>query len=220
MQGTVTGDIAETRQPYADDVELVSRCLSGDEVARSELYRKHASMVHSLAWRLLGDPNEAEDVLQETFLQAFRSLSRYRGEAPIASWLRGVTVRCVGRYRRTRARRRRESRELPEVIIDPTTPDPARQIDVDLALRRLTALLSKLAFSRRVVFVLHEVEGYSLAEAAQILDISVSAAKKRVWRARHDLERLAQDDDVLSVLFSSSLAAERSSAAKSPEPAR
>jgi len=188
-------------QGYAVDLALARRCAT-EEAARQEVFRHHADAIFRLAWRLVSNRTDAEDVLQEVFIQVFASISTYRGEASLRSWLHRVTVRTAGRYRR-RVRRRRDRLS---VVREPgneelATGDLRRIVESREALRRLWSLLDHVADGRRVVFVLHEVEGYTLPEVAALLDISVTAAKKRVWRARRDIEKLARDDAVLRELF-------------------
>lgn len=185
--------------PYGADLALARRC-AGEEAARQQVFRVHADAVFRLAWRLLGNRTDAEDVLQEVFIQVFASIDSYRGEASLRSWLHRVTVRTAGRYRR-RATRRREQLELVIAEAEPQAADLQRRVESREVLVRLWGLLDHVVDRRRVVFILHEVEGYSLPEAAALLDISVTAAKKRVWRARRDLEKLAGGDPLLAAFF-------------------
>lgn len=192
-------ELAAQASPYGADLALARRC-AGEEAARHQVFKLHADAVFRLAWRLLGNRTDAEDVLQEVFIQVFASIDSYRGEATLRSWLHRVTVRTAGRYRR-RATRRREQLELVVAGAESVSDDLQRRVESRQVLVRLWALLDQIVDRRRVVFILHEVEGYSLPEAAALLDISVTAAKKRVWRARRDLEQLAGDDPLLGVFF-------------------
>ena len=192
-------DLEAKRASYAADLELARRCVD-EEAARREVFRQHADAVFRLAWRLVSNRADAEDVLQESFIQVFASIHNFRGEASLRSWLHRVTVRTAGRYRR-KVRRQREQLELVIDGMERPRGDLGQLVEDREALRRLWELLDRVVERRRVVFVLHEVEGYSLPEAAAILDISVTAAKKRVWRARRDLAKLATGDPVLGAFF-------------------
>jgi RNA polymerase sigma-70 factor (ECF subfamily) len=163
------------------------------------VFRRHADTVYRLAHRLLGSGADADDVVQETFIEVFRSIHRYRGEASLSSWLHRIAVRTAGHHRK---RIRRHAPRLHLVPKAGEERDPETDADGRRVTARVEALLDRLAESRRAVFVLHEVEGYSLPETAALLGISVTAAKKRVWRARRDLERLARTDPMLASFFS------------------
>jgi len=178
---------------------LARRCAH-DEAAREEVFVEHSNAVYRLALRLVGNRADAEDVLQETFIEVFRSIKGYRGEASLRSWLHRITVRAAGHYRR-KTRRKMPPLTLVQDCRPPGPPDPASQADTRKSLNCLYEILDKIADSRRDVFILHEIEGYSLPESAALLDISVTAAKKRVWRARHDLQRLARSNEVLASLL-------------------
>jgi RNA polymerase sigma-70 factor, ECF subfamily len=183
-------------QPWATaeaDRSLARRCAT-DEAAREEVFRSHAQAVFRLARRLLGSRVDAEDVLQEVFIDVFASIGGYRGEAPLRSWIYRIAVRRALRHRR------RASPTL-ELLQDGEGTDGAAAADSRSTLRHLNTLLGRLSEDRRVMFILHEVEGYSLPEAAALAGISVTAAKKRVWRARRELERLAHGDPALAPLF-------------------
>jgi RNA polymerase sigma factor (sigma-70 family) len=183
-------------QPWSNaevDLSLARRC-STEEGGREELFQAFAPAVYRLARRLLGNGTDAEDVLQEVFIDVFASVSGYRGEAPLRSWIYRIAVR------RTLRHRRRSSAPL-ELVRDGEGSDGVAAADSRATLRRLNTLLGRLSEDRRVIFILHEVEGYSLPEAAALLGISVTAAKKRAWRARRELERLARGDAALAPLF-------------------
>jgi len=180
------------------DLALARRCAKGDAGAREELFRRHAPLVYRLAYRLVRNATEAEDVLQEAFVEVLASIHGYRGEAPLRSWLCRIAVRRALRHRNRRTR----SAQL-ELLSGgaEVAQDAVALLDSRAILRSINALLDQLTEDKRAIFMLHEVEGYSLPEAAALLGISVTAAKKRVWRARRDLERLARGDPALASYF-------------------
>jgi RNA polymerase sigma-70 factor (ECF subfamily) len=178
------------------DVHLSSRCATDPGAAR-ELFRRYAPFVYRLAYRLLADPSEAEDVVQEVFSEVFTSIHSYRGEAPLKYWLGRVAVRCawryLGRIRRYRGRIRLE-------VVEDTAgraPDGPAGLDNRNALRRLVQLLDRLGKKRKAAFVINQLEGFTVSETAALLGISVTAAKKRIWHARRELYRLARRDPLL-----------------------
>jgi RNA polymerase sigma-70 factor (ECF subfamily) len=185
---------ANTPTDNERDLLLARRCL--DQVdAREELYRRFAPQVYRLARRIVGDPAMAEEVLQESFAEVFASIHRYLGKAALSSWLHRIVVRTAVRCCR---RDRRHGRHLELIEQIPASSEDAEgMLGRRQALKRLERLLDRVPQGRRAIFILHEVEGYSLAESAALMGISVTAAKKRVWRARRDLERLVVRDPVL-----------------------
>lgn len=190
-----------SRQPgssaaeIGDDLALARRC-AGELKAREELFRLHAPPVFRLARRLLGNSADAEDVVQDVFIDVFASIDRYRGEAPLRSWIYRIAVR-----RALRQKRRPAPASLAPTGEEAAT-DGVATLDGRSLLKRVTVLLDRLSVERRAIFILHEVEGFSLPEASALLGISLTAAKKRVWRARRELERLACNDPALRALFS------------------
>ncbi len=182
---------------HQEDLRLAQCCVK-DRASRAKVYKRHAAAVYRLVHRILGNPSDAEDVMQEVFMAVFASIHNYRGEAPLASWIRRITVRTTFHLLKKRPPRASlESVErLPEQHADPFGALSNRAL-----CRRIYQLLNRLNPKLRMVFVLHEVEGYSLPEAAALLNISVTAAKKRVWRARQELEGFCRKDGLLSKAF-------------------
>lgn len=190
---------APTSSEHRDDLALAARCVE-DPAAFEQLYRRHGPHVYGLALRLLHRPADAEDMVQEVFAKVFSVIGNYRGEASLSSWLHRITVR---RCLRAMKRRPKAGPTLELVESHPEARERERSVNPERgagqrrALERAHALLEQVNVRRRAVFLLHEVEGYSLPETAALLGISVSAAKKRVWRARRDIEKLARRDPVL-----------------------
>jgi RNA polymerase sigma-70 factor, ECF subfamily len=156
-----------------------------------DLVAEHRSRVYSVALRVVRDPELAADVVQETFIRAWRGLSRFRGDSTIATWLHRIAVNTALTARKRAARTRSASLEVvEEVVAEPTVEaDPDRRGEV-LALReRLERALDTLPPGQRAVVVLKDVEGWSHSEIAHRLDITEAAAKVRLHRAHR---RLAQ----------------------------
>ncbi len=186
----------------AADLELAQRCTH-EARARDELVKLFAPAIYRLAFRLLGTQEDAEDVVQEAFISVFSSIHTYRAAAPLKSWLYRVAARRALRH--IKGLRRVAALEVivggAESLSDPHRSDPQKKLDSRALLKRIYALLDQIPDKQRAVFILHEVEGYSLPEVAALLGISVTAAKKRVWRARKKLERLAYKEPGLTDWF-------------------
>jgi RNA polymerase sigma-70 factor (ECF subfamily) len=181
---------------YADDRALVERCLGGERSAERELYRRERGRVHATLYRVLGSPRDVDDLVQDTFLEVFRSLPRWRGEAKLATWIDRIAVRVA--YRSIALRRK-----LPAAL--ELVPEPvAEQAPADgraharEGLRRLYAALATLGAPARLAWSLHHLDARPLAEVAAIVGASVVTTKLRVWRAQRVIEKLAAADPVLS----------------------
>ena len=193
-------ELARPQVLHAEDLALASRCLT-DPVAFEQLYRFYAPQVYGLALRLLGRAADAEDMVQEVFTKVVGAIATYRGEAALSSWLHRITVRACLRAMKRGPKRVREALVLISdegveraAHANDAWPlasggDPERSLSARQRLVLANELLEAITPERRAVFLLHEVEGFSLPETAAFLGISVSAAKKRVWRARRDLEK-------------------------------
>jgi len=172
----------------ADLDELVEAARVGDRGAFDELVRRTYSDTYTLALRLLGNPEDARDVTQETYLRAFRSMPNFRGDAQFSTWLYRITANCASSHLGRRARHRHEelTEELSVADVDPTRDPEARgeagalRAELVLALRRLPPKL-------RAVVVLRDIYDMPHAEIAEELAISESAAKVRLHRARRRL---------------------------------
>lgn len=173
------------------EVELIARAQKGDRAAFAALVRAHQDEVYTLARRLVGDPHLAADIAQETLVRAWRALPRFRGDAQLSTWLHRITVNTAwthkDRARRTAGLPLDDYRDLP-AIPGPDDPETAGEL---LELRgRLKSALDQLPESQRQVVVMKDVYGWSHGEIAEAMEISVTAAKVRLHRAR---ARLARD---------------------------
>jgi RNA polymerase sigma-70 factor (ECF subfamily) len=154
--------------------ELVGRAAAGDVDAFAELVRAYERRVASVLYRLLDDPRDVEEATQDVFVQAWRNLRRFRGDAQLFTWLYRIAVNAaLMRSRRTRP----AVQELDDRLPAPPDPEPGLR---DLLVRELAAL----PFEYRAAVVLRDVEGLSNAEVAEALGVSVAAAKSRIHRGR------------------------------------
>jgi RNA polymerase sigma-70 factor (ECF subfamily) len=154
--------------------ELVERAAAGDVDAFAELVRAYERRVASVLFRLLDDRRDVEEATQDVFVQAWRNLHRYRGDAQLFTWLYRIAVNeALMRRRKTR----RDVHELDDRVAAPPDPEPGLR---DLLVGELRAL----PFEYRAALVLRDVEGLTNEEVAEALGISVPAAKSRIHRGR------------------------------------
>lgn len=156
---------------------------------------EHRNRVYGVALRVVSDPDLAADVVQETFLRAWRGLGRFRGDSSLSTWLHRITINTALTARRRAARSSGPSLDTVDELVAEATPyvDPERRGEVLDLRMRLEQALDKLPSGQRVVVVLKDVEGWSHTEIADRLGITESAAKVRLHRAHrrlaHYLER-------------------------------
>jgi RNA polymerase sigma-70 factor (ECF subfamily) len=181
-----------------DDAELLRAHIEGDPDAFGEIVRRHRDRLWAVALRTLGDREEAADAVQDALVSAYRAASRFRGDSAITTWLHRIVVNaCLDRLRR---RQVRPTVALPEVE---TVALAAHSPDADTALT-VRAALAQLPAEQRVPLVLLDMQGYSVAEIAQILGVAEGTVKSRCARGRARLAillgplRTGGDDDGLA----------------------
>lgn len=180
--------------------DLVRRSQKGDRDAFSQLFRRHRSDVARLVFRMMGQSADAEDVIQEVFLQVHKSLGEFRGQAKFTTWLHRVTVNVVLMVRRAAKSRpvfsgeELSGREPGGGLWPDEAAGRGRRIE---AFRRL---LDRLAEKKRTVFVLHELEGMSPAEIAVVVDAPVLTVRTRLFYARRELAEMMREEPALAQL--------------------
>ena len=180
---------------YIDiNAPLVERCRLNDRQAQAELYRRYSKAMFNVALRITGDYAEAEDVLQESFLSAFRELSGYKGDSSFGAWLKRIVVNKSINYLR--------QRRLQLVPLEDFHHDAAPSQTVPLHVSEeadelqyradvLRRCIQELPDGYRVVLSLYLLEGYDHLEIAGILGITESTSKSQYSRARQRLRELA-----------------------------
>ena len=185
------------------DAAILARAQSGDHAAFAQLYALHKRRVYSLCLRMLGNVAEAEDLTQESFLQLHRKIATFRGDSAFSTWLHRLTINVVLMHLR---RKGLNLISLDEAL-DPS-PDhgPARSFgapDLRLAgsIDRMTLekAVESLPAGYRLIFVLHDIEGYEHNEIATLLDCSIGNSKSQLHKARMKLRealRAPADEEV------------------------
>jgi RNA polymerase sigma-70 factor (ECF subfamily) len=165
-----------------EERELVRGCQRGDESAFRELLRRHRSRAVYMAAQILRDRTEAEDVAQEAFLQVFRSIQKFRGDASFSSWLYRIVVNlCLDRGRRAVGRMTVPLDEERDLEAAGGAWETRLQVE---------ALLGRLSGELRITLLLREVGGLSYEEIARELKIPVGTVRSRLSAAREQFRRL------------------------------
>ncbi|MBV8206960.1 MAG: sigma-70 family RNA polymerase sigma factor [Acidobacteria bacterium] len=179
---------------------LIRRAQQGDAAAFEELYAAHKRRIFNLCLRMIEDWSRAEELMQDTFLQAYRKLNTFRGESAFSTWLHRIAVNVVLMHlRQNRAR----VNEVPAIAGTGDDDEPwsayqqAASSDgrLDHAVDRVTLerAISKLPDGYRLVFVLHDVEGYEHHEIAELLGCSIGNTKSQLHKARVKIRHYLRD---------------------------
>jgi RNA polymerase sigma-70 factor, ECF subfamily len=199
----VKGPVVAHAHSRRDDVDLARRCVSGDQAAHRELFQRERRRVHVILYRVLGSNAEVDDLLQEVFIEVFRSIPSFRGEAALGTWLDRIAVRVAyAHITRRRAEMRVETVRL-SVVPEPPSREPGA--DDRAMIREATAhlyrALDRMPASQRVAFTLHVVDGRLIKHVAESMDASIVATKVRIWRAWRALRQAAKRDPLIGDLL-------------------
>jgi RNA polymerase sigma-70 factor (ECF subfamily) len=191
-----------------EDAALVEAARRGDQAAFTRLFERHHGRVYAMCARLLQNPAEVEDAVQQAFLEAWRSLYRFEGRSRFSTWITRIAIHtCLGFRRRLRRLFLLEDtvpgREDASATWTraPTTPDEGA---AERARKRaLDEVLWRLSPRKRVVFVLADLEGMTAPEIARVLDIPDATVRTRLFHARKELARLVRRHPGFADLFES-----------------
>ncbi len=171
-----------------DVADLVTAARDGDRQAFDELVRVTYAETYTLALRLMGNEEDARDVVQEAYLRAFRGLKRFRGDAQFSTWMYRITANCAATHLGRRSKHRHEELLDSDPIVDERPAvDPQAQTEATALRHRLTAALETLPPKLRQVVVLRDIYDLPHEAIAAELGISETAAKVRLHRARKKL---------------------------------
>jgi RNA polymerase sigma-70 factor (ECF subfamily) len=158
-----------------------------DVPAFEELYRQHSTRLFNLAWRMCGTRADAEDLLQEIFLLAYRKLPEFRGDSAVGTWLYRLAMnRCLDYLKSRQSRENGSTTVLDEEVLR----GPKRVSDGGVKRLDLERAIARLPEGARAAFVLHDVEGFQHHEVANILGITEGTSKSQVHKARMKLRAL------------------------------
>ncbi|MGE5221873.1 MAG: RNA polymerase sigma factor [Omnitrophica WOR_2 bacterium] len=170
--------------------EWLLKAIKGDSIAFSSLIETYQGPVYNLCYRMLGDPNEAEDAAQETFLRAYRSIKRYDSQRPFSTWVLSIAAHyCIDQIRK---RRFNQVSYEENPLIDPPdlNPGPESSLMMSEEQIKIQGLLKSLNPQDRAAIIMLYWYEFSYEEISQALSMSVSAVKSRLHRARIELAHL------------------------------
>lgn len=185
----------------AAESALIARCRQGERAAQEELYHRFRRQVAGNLYRILGDRQELEDLVQEVFVIAFRGLDRFRGEARLSTWIYRICINVsLGRMRT----KRRRPAAIGVADLDATAAaqssalvqpmeSPDRASERNDAARAVYQALAQLPAAKRMVVYLHEIEGLDLKEIAYLVDANTVTVRTRLFYARKELYRILSE---------------------------
>jgi RNA polymerase sigma factor (sigma-70 family) len=169
--------------------ELIDKCKRGDSKAQFEMYRLYYKSMYSVSLRIVNDEGEAEDIMQESFLKAFKKMDTYKGEVSFGAWLKKIVVnRSLDHLKKKRV----QFEEVNPRLQLPDDNEEYREVDVE----HIKRAISSLPDGYRVILSLHLIEGYDHDEISQILGISNSASRTQYSRAKARLKELLKGKEI------------------------
>ena len=183
------------KESVTDETGIIKRCLKGDVEAYGRLVDRYSARIINLALMMVGDRHEAEDIAQDAFIRAFKSLGGFRGKARFSSWLHQIALNLCRDHLKKRSRSggvvsmAEETLEGSRDGDGEATPDP--MIDAELS-ETMRAEISRLPYLYREAFVLRHIQGMEYVDVAAIARVPADTVRVRAYRARELLrERLA-----------------------------
>jgi len=162
--------------------DLVKACAGNDRIAQRELYNKYCNAMFSTAYRILNDHENAQDALQDAFIQVFRDIRQFRGSSTLGAWIKTIVVR-------TALHKLQKEKRLGWDNIGNGHEEVIIHIPDFMSSEYLEKAILSLPGGCRTVFLLLEVEGYTHAETAKMLNISIGTSKSQLFHARYLLKQ-------------------------------
>ncbi len=174
------------------DWQLVVRCQKGERQAQYELYQRYKDWVFNIAFRMANHQQDAEDITQIVFVRLFRKIDSFRGDSAFSSWLYRMTVNlCINHYRKEKRHKERISNDLSdaEKTHGATLHNSHRREERFNLRPHLEKAIRQLPEKYRMVFTLHDIEGYNHKEIGQMMNIADGTSKSQLHKARKELRR-------------------------------
>jgi RNA polymerase sigma factor (sigma-70 family) len=164
--------------------ELIEGCRAGDQKAQFMIYKLYYKAMYNISLRIVNDPMEAEDIMQESFLSAFEEISRYSGTVSFGAWLKSIVQnRSIDSLRKSR-KVTYENIELLSGMADESEESRSYADEPDQTMKRVVETIKQLPEKAGKIFTLYFLEGYDYEEISEILSISPSTSRSQLSRAR------------------------------------
>lgn len=176
--------------------EIIDRCKTGNREAQFQLYKVYYKSMYSTSLRIVGNTNDAEDIMQEAFLSAFKKINTYEGKVSFGAWLKKIVINRSLDYLKKKKvvfeeinEKIMESEEMDNPFMETMTPD----------VKKIKAAIMMLPEGYRVVLSLYLLEGYDHEEISEILKISNGSSRSQLLRAKRRLKEILSEDEVFSI---------------------
>ncbi|MEN0003199.1 MAG: RNA polymerase sigma factor [Bacteroidota bacterium] len=180
--------------PRPDEQQLIQECLAGKQAAQWQLYKKYAKAMYHTVVRMVVQPSDAEDILQDTFVKVFQKLEAFKGESTLGAWIKRIAINTALSHIQKNGRIRfLQVQEQYDLAVPPPSFEAS-----SMDMRSIHQAIKQLPEGCRVVFNLYLLEGYQHQEIAQILHISESTSKSQYQRARRLLQQSLKKNLALS----------------------
>src|SRR5262245_40901176 len=202
-QGTIWKQPASKAQTpvSADDSRLIAECLAGDTTAFGELVRRYQDRLYNTVYRLVDNAEDALDVVQEAFLNAYQSLDSFKGDSLFFTWLYRIAVNTAISLKRKKRVLVRIPDRNGENSIDPAAPSemtrPGHALEQAEEEQKLHKALARLSPEHRTVLVMKELEGQKYEDMADTLGVPIGTIRSRLHRARLELRELLEQEQTL-----------------------
>ncbi len=184
----------ETQPNEEINVAILNRCLANDPDACNELFTRYNRRIFNTAYRILGEEASAEDALQETLLNVYRGISNFRGDSKVSTWISRITINvCLGMLRKGKNKQYVEledesARELPA---EPTPfTDPLAHTSLEELRSFVQETFERMSEKQGIVVRLHDMEGHTIQEIAEIIDCPIGTVKSRLFYGRQEFKAL------------------------------
>ncbi len=174
-----------------DTSRLIKACLAGDAAAQQQLYNQYAGQMLGICYRYTKSINDAQDVLQEGFINVFRNLHQYKQEGELGAWIRKIMVNAALNYLKQNKRYQADMLMTEDHLHPVSDDDPA----IAISAKELAELIRQLPAGYQAIFNLHAVEGFTHVEIARMLGISEGTSRSQYMRARNLLVTWLQKYD-------------------------
>jgi RNA polymerase sigma-70 factor (ECF subfamily) len=162
---------------------LIEECRKGSSKAQFMLYNQYSKAMYNLAYRMMNNREDAEDILQETFIECFRNIGSFRFESTFGAWLKSILInRCINQIRKRKV----------ELVLTESLPNLAEEEESEpvYSTEAVFRSIEQLPDGYRIILTLYLLEGYDHSEIAQIMGISESTSKSQYSRAREKLRNI------------------------------
>jgi len=191
----------EQESPQNDDRDLVARTQGGDPSAFDELVVRYSPRLYGLIYHMTSNHEDTNDLLQDVFSKAYRSISRFQGKSSFYTWMHSIAVNMTINFLKKRNRRQHPSLNDPDSNIenDPdfiaatSNGDPTKDVTAHELQKKLNAAMMKLSHDHRAVVTMFDIQGMPHAEISEILRISEGTVRSRLFYAHRHLQNLLHE---------------------------